>query len=334
MLFPVCAMSVFLGALAPVTPHVSCSVGLDGHVGRGLFMLQKSYWAASRTSSPGSRPLPSSEGHGLPSASKRVQGETAVARSMRHKAGEEATQSVSLLSGVAEQPPELWHSHHTFHFFTQNQMSQCATPTWAISVASLMLVSAGIASRLYLQIQQNRCLQAKLQALRMKLYVDRQAHLSVAQFPAVKRSFRADVEALSESQKALVKAVHDRGNVKLDPELREIVLKRSLKFEPIESSALIDVQLTDAASAKIALSDVAELLRCLSRTRVLIECHTEGFGSLQAVDERAHEEAEACAVLVSSFLVSLGVDVDRLHAIGLPGPLGRNKAQVLFKIMD
>lgn len=207
----------------------------------------------------------------------------------------------------------------------------CITTQYGYALMFVAVLCLGLAVALYLQTKAKAALITKVRGLRAKLRVDR------ARILHDEKKLRMDAAILKEDQRILIQAIHDRGNVFFDPELREIVLKREIPFEPVmkgDGSVYVPrANFLDHQAAKLVLSDVAELLRILPSACLLIEGHTIA-GSLDTLDEFAHEVADSRAAVVKETLVLFGTPPYRLEALGLPGALGNNKAEVLLKLVN
>lgn len=207
----------------------------------------------------------------------------------------------------------------------------CVTTQYGVALLLIGILVLGLAFALYLQTKTKAALITKVRGLRAKLRVDR------ARILQDEKKIRMDAAILKEDQRILIQAIHDRGNVFFDPELREIVLKREIPFDPVlktdSASYAPRACFSDPQSAKLVLSDVSELLRILPSACLLIEGHTIA-GSLDQLDEFAHEVADSRALVVKETLVLFGCPPYRLEALGLPGALGNNKAEVLLKLVN
>lgn len=186
---------------------------------------------------------------------------------------------------------------------------------------------------LIFQYKRNEKATAKIRGLRARLRADKYL------LKADEKKLRAEKELLKEEQKRLILAVHDRGNIFFDPEQRRIVLKRSIPFEPVVRLEGLGVWQTlaryvDPQQALLILSDVAEVCQILPFACFLIEGHTLQGGTIDDIDEFAHEVADARAILVKETLMAFGVPRERLEALGLPGALGNNQAEVLLKLVN
>lgn len=207
----------------------------------------------------------------------------------------------------------------------------CVTTQYGWALIIVGMAAIGLIFALYLQTKTKAALITKVRGLRAKLRVDRARILSD------EKKIRMDAAILKEDQRILIQAIHDRGNVFFDPELREIVLKREVPFEPVMkvdgSSYAPKAVFHDPQAARLVLSDVSELLRVLPSACLLIEGHTIA-GSLDQLDEFAHEVADSRALVVKETLMLFGCEPYRLEALGLPGALGNNKAEVLLKLVN
>lgn len=212
-------------------------------------------------------------------------------------------------------------------------MGSCFSSEYGYMAYFLTLIIVSLLVGLHFQHKANAKLSAKVRGLRARLRADKYI------IKADERKLRAEKELLRDEQKRLIAAIHDRGNIFFDPELRQIVLKRAIPFEPVVRLEGVSMwqtlaRYTDPQHAMLVLSDVAEVCQILPFACFLIEGHTLQGGSLDEIDEFAHEVADARALLVKATLTAFGVPPDRLEALGLPGALGNNKAEVLLKLVN
>jgi len=212
-------------------------------------------------------------------------------------------------------------------------MGSCFSSEYGYGVYFLTLIIVFLLVGLHFQHKANAKLSSKVRGLRARLRADKYI------IRADERKLRAEKDLLRDEQKRLIAAIHDRGNIFFDPELRQIVLKRAIPFEPVVRLEGVSMwqtlaRYTDPQHALLVLSDVAEVCQILPFACFLIEGHTLQGGSLDEIDEFAHEVADARALLVKGTLTAFGVPPDRLEALGLPGALGNNKAEVLLKLVN
>lgn len=212
-------------------------------------------------------------------------------------------------------------------------MGSCFSSQYGYVIYFLVLLIIGLLVGLHFQYKSNAKLGAKIRGLRARLRADRYL------IKTDERKLRAEKELLREEQKRLIATIHERGNIFFDPELRQIVLKRSIPFEPVVRLEGVHMwqtlaRFTDPPGALLVLSDVAEVCQILPYACFLIEGHTLQGGSLDEIDEFAHEVADARALLVKETMMAFGVPTDRLEALGLPGALGNNRAEVLLKLVN
>jgi len=212
-------------------------------------------------------------------------------------------------------------------------MGSCFSSEYGYVVAGLVVLILGLAVGLYFQYKANLKLSSKVRGLRAKLRADRYL------IKADERKLREQKELLKEEQRRLIAVIHDRGNIFFDFELRQIVLKRTIPFEPVVRVEGMNIfqslaRYVDPHAALMVLSDVAEVCQILPFACFLIEGHTLQGGSLDEIDEFAHEVADSRAMLVKESLMAFGVPPERLEALGLPGALGNNRAEVLLKLVN
>jgi len=209
----------------------------------------------------------------------------------------------------------------------------CFSSEYGYIMYFLTLVVIGLIVGLYLQHKKNEKLAAKVRGMRARLRADK--HLLLKD----ERKLRAEKELLREEQKRLIAAIHGRGNIFFDPERRQIVFKRTIPFEEVIRLEGIPWQTlaayADREQAYMILSDVAEVCQILPFACFLIEGHTLRGDTIDEIDEFAHEVADARALLVKETLVCMfGVPRGNLEALGLPGALGNNQAEVLLKLVN
>lgn len=212
-------------------------------------------------------------------------------------------------------------------------MGSCFVSEYGYVVGFLVVLILGLMVALFFQHKTNLKLSAKIRGLRAKLRADRYL------INADERKLRTEKELLREEQRRLINVIHDRGNIFFDPELRQIVLKRTIPFEPVVRTEGVQyfmalARFVDPHAALMVLSDVAEVCQILPFACFLIEGHTLQGGHIDEIDEFAHEVADARALLVKESLLAFGVPAERLEALGLPGILGNNRAEVLLKLVN
>lgn len=308
-----------------------------GHDDLGLVMLQVSKEALSVKAKEGV-----TEKYADASESDAKNTQAAAAASEQHsqaKHNERKGDAMDKLSAdhIAEQKKA---AHTTQQNLTQEEqkvapitMGSCFSSEYGLIVGFLLALIVGLVVGLHFQYKTNLKLSAKIRGLRAKLRADKYL------LKADERKLRTEKELLREEQRRLLAIVHDRGNIFFDADLRQIVLKRTIPFEPVVRVEGMSLwypfaRYADDKAALMTLSDVAEVCEILPFACFLIEGHTLQSGSLDEIDEFAHEVADARAMKVKDTLLAFGVPPDRLEALGLPGALGNNRAEVLLKLVN
>lgn len=209
----------------------------------------------------------------------------------------------------------------------------CFASWYAYVLLFFILLCIGFLVALYLAYKTIAKLKAKVRGQRAKLRIDKYLH------QADQTKLRAAKDDLKEEHQRLIAAIHDRGNVFFDPELRQILLKTSIPFEPVLKSPNMNMLgvtawYTDPKQAYSVLLDVAEMCKILPFSSFLIEGHTLHGSALTEIDEFAYEVADSRALKVMETLIDFGVPAGRLEALGLPGILGNNSPDVVVKLID
>lgn len=228
---------------------------------------------------------------------------------------------------------------HTFQDSQDGQgplsstMGGCFSSEYLYVLLFFILLSIGFLVGLYYQYKTIAKLKAKVRGQRAKLRVDKYL------IKADQKKLRAAKDDLKEEHQRLIAAIHDRGNVFFDPELRQIVLKTSIPFETVQKPQNMNMLgvmawFEDPKQAFVVLLDVAEMCKILPFSCFLIEGHTLHGSALTEIDEFAHEVADSRALKVKETLMEFGVPADRLEALGLPGLLGNNSSDVVVKLID
>lgn len=159
----------------------------------------------------------------------------------------------------------------------------------------------------------------RIRALRLKLRADKNI------LKADEKELKLLCDKLRGDQQRDYEAIINGGRVEFDFNTKYLKIKKSIDF-------LDDTdQFSNPLQARSILADVADLLRILRSTCLLIEGHTNT--PLDELDEFAHELAFARAEAVKFTLVGYGIDELRLDAIGLPGALGKNEHRVEMRIV-
>lgn len=135
------------------------------------------------------------------------------------------------------------------------------------------------------------------------------------------------IKGLAKNDKRLIDEVISRGKVSVDLDKKlfkivEPIMFKSVRVPPTMKHAP-PAEFEDPDAAKEVLSDLAEILKTVTKPRLLIEGHTAG--GQKAVSDIGFEIACERAEKVVKTLVSLGVAQDRLESKGKPGLLGDNK---------
>lgn len=214
----------------------------------------------------------------------------------------------------------------------QTPLSSCVSSSFGAMVLVLLGIVVYLCTCLHFQLQRKARLHTQVRSNLAKLHAEQRL------LAAEDEKLRT-LEALEQEEKVLMKAIHDRGNVRYDESRREFLLQKEIVFEP-EFTAdgrrlpkRVAAKFSDPALAKVILSDFAELLRILKTSVVLIEGHTKG-ASLQDMGDYEHDVADARANLVKDTIVHLGIEEFRLATLGLPGFLGNGNDDVVLKMVN
>lgn len=144
------------------------------------------------------------------------------------------------------------------------------------------------------------------------------------------QSIKRQVPALTKQASAHLEAVLNRGIVQFDEKNHVILLTDHINFPAVKHGEDNTAHFKHEHTAMTKLHDVAEILKIHGNARIAIEGNTATPDD--KMDSWAYHLAKNRADLVLQRLMNFGIAKTRMDAIGLPGHLGTNQHQIVFRI--